>query len=97
MSDTWALPQPWTFFKQTKDDYTAWALEQEKEGRRLVVEYYYDAYPDGGDWDELWLFSQRVITDYRTGAVLYVLEFEDEQPATPEFENLLTVERVLTE
>lgn len=97
MTETWELPQPWQHTGQTQAEYTAWALEQERIGRRLVVDTYYDAYPDGGDGLESWLFNVRVITDYRTSETLYVLDFEDEQPATAEFKNLLFMELVLAE
>ena len=97
MNETWALPQPWDLMQMSKEQYLAWVDGQEAVGRRLVIDTYYDAYPDGGDADELWLFSTRVITDYRSGKVLHVLDFEDEQPSGDGFENLLTVERVLAE
>lgn len=97
MTETWDLPQPWEHTGQTQAEYTAWALEQEANGRRLVIDTYYDGYPDGGDGLKSWMYDAHVLTDYRTGHTLYVLEFEAEPPATADFENLLPVELVLAE
>jgi|tagenome__1003787_1003787.scaffolds.fasta_scaffold17393555_1 hypothetical protein len=59
------VPQPWHFDYTTKDEYPAWALEQEKAGKRLVVETLLNAYPDG-DWS-MWAVGYFDYTDWHSG------------------------------
>lgn len=61
------LPQFWEVEGITREQYLARALEQEKNGGRLVVETWYNGYPDPMGEGDTWFVDWLDYSDWHTG------------------------------
>ena len=91
-----AVPQPWEAWEPdpiSREQHMKLALEAEDAGMRLVTFTFVDAYPDPLGDGSMWFVEATVVSDWRTGEVLFVYGMEDEDP---DLSGLFDVEHRLT-
>lgn len=79
MNNESKLPQPFELEGMTRESWLEQAHKKEREGQRLVVNEYVNAYLDAHDD---WVLDGFVVRDFRTQEALYVWT----EDVSPEFD-----------